>query len=954
MASQLGELEGRAGPAYFATADPVGANLGSGGATAHVLVAAWQATGGGEPFGQWLQKSRKLIIHGGGQSRSLPAYAAVGKPFIPVPVFRGSRGQRFDQALIDLQLADCRRILRRAPASLAVLVASGDVLLRFGHRLPEFPAVDVLALGMPVAAEQAQHFGVFFVARGRCGSLSFVLQKPSAARIHELSVDYLPLVDTGMWLLSERAVHLLLQRSGWDEPAATRDPWNPQHYELYGRFGLALGTTPVELDPEVNALSCAVVALPDPEFYHLGTSRQLVESLSALQNRMADRTATGFVASGRHPDQFAQNARVGFPLRPAVNPTLWIENSVVPATWQLAKRHILTGVPENSWNLELEAGVCLDFAPVGPDRFCIRAYGMDDSFEGSIGDNAACWLGQSVGQWFAARGVDPAQAGCPVGMDMFEAPLFPVLPLTELEPRFLRWLFAARPERSSELARRWIAVDRLSARELTQRINLCRLYAQRATYRQACLGPLVRHRQRSVFHRLDLEATARGLPPEAMAALDEVALGGGAADAMLEVRDQMVRAAVLRCRGDGDWQEKERAAFARLRELIEREAQLASVRPRCRVHEDQIVWGRSPVRLDLAGGWTDTPPYCLENGGRVVNLAADLNGQPPVQVFARLSERPEFVIRSIDLGVEQRVNSYEALETFAQPGSEFALAKAALALAGFLPRFHAAGGYRTLQEQLDDFGGGIEISLLAAVPKGSGLGTSSILAATLLATLSDLCGLEWDRHVLFSRTLALEQMVTTGGGWQDQAGGIFRGVKLIETTPGLVQQPTLRWLPNQLFDEEYANNTVLLYYTGLTRLAKGILHEVVRGVFLNSPEHLVTLEEIAANADTAFAVIQRADYAGLAEVVRTSWDLNQRLDVGTNPPEIQRLLGSVSDYLGGCKLLGAGGGGYLLMLAKDADAAARIRRVLKDNPPNAKARMVSFALSNTGLQVTRS
>ena len=148
-------------------------------------------------------------------------------------------------------------------------------------------------------------------------------------------------------------------------------------------------------------------------------------------------------------------------------------------------------------------------------------------------------------------------------------------------------------------------------------------------------------------------------------------------------------------------------------------------------------------------------------------------------------------MRSIDLGVEERVRTYEELDTFAQPDSAFALAKAAFALAGFLPRFHADGGFASLEKQLRDFGGGIELSLLSAVPKGSGLGTSSILAATVLAALGDLCGLNWDRNVLFTRTLALEQMLTTGGGWQDQAGAIFRGIKLIETAPGLAQKPTI-------------------------------------------------------------------------------------------------------------------------------------------------------------------
>ena len=75
--------------------------------------------------------------------------------------------------------------------------------------------------------------------------------------------------------------------------------------------------------------------------------------------------------------------------------------------------------------------------------------------------------------------------------------------------------------------------------------------------------------------------------------------------------------------------------------------------------EDQILWGRSPLRLDLAGGWTDTPPYCLQHGGKVLNLAVNLNGQSPVQVFARPTDRPELVLRSIDLGLETRIRTYD-------------------------------------------------------------------------------------------------------------------------------------------------------------------------------------------------------------------------------------------------------------------------------------------------------
>jgi galactokinase/mevalonate kinase-like predicted kinase len=311
-------------------------------------------------------------------------------------------------------------------------------------------------------------------------------------------------------------------------------------------------------------------------------------------------------------------------------------------------------------------------------------------------------------------------------------------------------------------------------------------------------------------------------------------------------------------------------------------------------------------------------------------------------------------MRSIDLGAEERVRAYEELASYAEPGSEFAVAKAALALAGFLPRFSAGRKFGTLEEQLREFGGGIEVSLLCAVPKGSGLGTSSILAATLLSTIGALCGLSWDRNVLFSRTLALEQMLTTGGGWQDQAGGIYPGVKLIETAAGLSQKPTLRWLPQDLFKGDRANHSVLLYYTGLTRLAKNILQEIVRSIFLNSPSHLAIVEEIGANAEGAFNAIQQLDYEALTESIQRSWFLNQRLDSGTNPPAVQAILDSIGDYLKAAKLLGAGGGGYLLLFAKDEAAGRRIRQRLAASPPNPRARFVDLSLSETGLQVTRS
>ena len=233
------------------------------------------------------------------------------------------------------------------------------------------------------------------------------------------------------------------------------------------------------------------------------------------------------------------------------------------------------------------------------------------------------------------------------------------------------------------------------------------------------------------------------------------------------------------------------------------------------VKQDQIVWARSPVRLDLAGGWTDTPPFTLREGGEVVNVAVDLNGQPPIQVFCRPSQEATIRIHSIDLGVGESIESFAALEDYASPSSPFALPKAALCLVGLTADKHRGSN---LSEVLRVAGGGLELSLLSAVPKGSGLGTSSILAATILSALERFFGQKIARHELFRQVLQIEQMLTTGGGWQDQIGGIAGGVKYIISGPGdLKPMPGVFNSTHGYSKPREIAQLFTLYYTGITR-----------------------------------------------------------------------------------------------------------------------------------------
>jgi galactokinase/mevalonate kinase-like predicted kinase len=365
------------------------------------------------------------------------------------------------------------------------------------------------------------------------------------------------------------------------------------------------------------------------------------------------------------------------------------------------------------------------------------------------------------------------------------------------------------------------------------------------------------------------------------------------------------------------------------------------------------VWGRSPVRIDLAGGWTDTPPYCLYAGGKVVNVAIELNGQPPLQVYIKPSDTFDITLRSIDMGARQTIKTREELADYNKVGSPFSIPKAALSLAGFLPEF-SAERYDSLEEQLRAFGSGMEITLLAAIPAGSGLGTSSILAATTLGALSDFCGLGWDKSQIGSRTLALEQLLTTGGGWQDPFGGILHGLKLLETNDGFNQIPLVRWLPEYLFTDPQYKPCHLLYYTGITRTAKDILSEIVRAMFLNSEPQLRLLEKMKHHALNMYETIQCGRFTEYGGLIRHTWEQNKAIDSGTNPPKIEAVIAEIDDLCLGYKLPGAGGGGYLYMVAKDPDAALLIRKRLADKRFEACARMVEMELSTKGLQISRS
>ncbi|WP_028902587.1 bifunctional fucokinase/fucose-1-phosphate guanylyltransferase [Prevotella sp. P6B4] len=859
---------------YFCTNDPVGHKLGSGGGTTWLLQAC-MTTEDGASLAEWLPREKRILLHAGGQSRRLPSYAPSGKILTPVPVFRWERGQRLSQDLLSLQLPLYEQLMEMAPESIHTMVVSGDVLVRTSQPLQPIPEADVVCYGLWLDASVAKNHGVFVSSRKTPQVLKQMLQKPSVEMLSDLQKDHYYLTDIGIWMLSDKAVELLAKKSMVNGQI--------KEYDLYSEFGCALGTNPTLPDDDLKGLKVAIVPLQGGEFYHFGTSREMITSTLRIQNLVNDQREIMHHDRKPHPSIFVQNSVCQYRFT-GENTHIWIENSNVSEGWTLSHDHIITGVPENHWKVNLAPGECIDVVPIGDTEYAVRLYHIDDKFAGAE---------QQKQQ-------------------------FPVVENLEVLKKL---------DNLDGLG--FLAVRHISAEEISTEANLHRLFAQRKAFRKLNWSALAQNWNHSVFYQLDLADAKREFEEQHIAmppVLDDDA------PLMTRIHDAMFR-------GESD------KAFKLLREGLLDTDERQPV-PQLSVADDQIVWGRSPVRIDIAGGWTDTPPYCLMEGGNVINLAIELNGQPPLQTYIRPCQEPRIVLRSIDLGAMEVVETSEQLRDFMHVGSPFSIPKAALVLAGF--------GQRALSDELAAFGAGIELTLLSAIPAGSGLGTSSILAATVLGALNDFCGLGWDKNEIGHRTLMLEQMLTTGGGWQDQFGGVLGGVKLLQTGRGFTQNPQVRWLPTDLWTQPEYRPCHLLYYTGITRTAKSILAEIVRRMFLNHGEELRLLRQMKQHTLDMYEAILQNDFERMGQLVRKTWAQNQRLDAGTNPADVARLTSLIDDLCLGYKLPGAGGGGYLYMVAKDPEAAARIKQILNENTVRKNARFVDMSLSTTGLQISRS
>ncbi len=348
------------------------------------------------------------------------------------------------------------------------------------------------------------------------------------------------------------------------------------------------------------------------------------------------------------------------------------------------------------------------------------------------------------------------------------------------------------------------------------------------------------------------------------------------------------------------------------------------------VHRSSLITAAAPVRLDLAGGWTDTPPYCLENGGAVVNIAINLNDVEPIQSNLRLLDQPLIRLVSRDLGKTLIISDPAKLRQTPEPGDPFALHIAALRLTGITPAPHETSQKKWLARLFRSTKNaqGFELATASNLPKGSGMGTSSILGATTLAVLRKAVGLDTRPASLFEQTLLLEQDLGTGGGWQDQVGGILGGAKITLTKPGIPQLLRVRKIPLSPTQIKSLEDRLVVYFTGQQRLARNILREVMGRYLSREPGTMVLFNELTHSAHACESALKKSDWLSLGMEINRYWRTKKELFPGSTTPAVDALFLELRPFYLGGGLAGAGGGGFAYFLCADSSQAHRLRTEL--------------------------
>jgi fucokinase len=952
---------------FLVIPDPNGQRIGSGGATLRVLdqLAAEADT---------LTSGHVLIIHSGGDSRRVPHCSATGKLFARLPrvLPDGRASTVFDEFLIGLSG------LTRADLPPGVLIASGDVLLVFDHLQLSFQRGGVIGVAAAASLETGLRHGVY--VHGDTPRVRAYLHKPTADELKHwdaIHPDGTVQIDTGLiWLDALTALKFAaLTRA---EPIAALCRLLPTNghapdgaLNLYGDLILPLAqsttyegyladTSDGPATPDVQAARQVIwkrlqgtpfssERLQPAMFIHFGTSHEYWETVAADETLQhicgwTDHAAAWSIAG---ESVALINSTVERPAPHSDRPALIIDSQLSgEITWQGAA--LIANTISNQ-PIALGRDVALHQLPI-EGGFVTRCYGLDDDAKRPI--EHGTFMNQPWSAWLAAAQIDPRELwpDAPVAArTLWNARLFPFT-IDRDEGLNLTLPLQDPAQAPADWRAQWLAAPRYSLAESFSRADTQRILAELIAIEDHVAA-------RHFFTAIMAEQPAG----EAKALL-----GSGARNVtqrcavVAQWLDRHDVDPLIRLRGykalaeateDPAWEDR---AFATLAQLIEASVtdQIAAKTSTRAALNSRSVQVAAAARIDFGGGWTDTPPYSLERGGTVLNAAVTLRGKYPI--VAEITPLNEFklILDSHDIGATIEPKTVGDLLTYANPADPFALQKAALVLKGLIPA--QADPALPVAQLLRELGGGFKLSTATFIPRGSGLGTSSIMAGAVLTCLGEVTGTASSADELFDEVLCLEQMLTTGGGWQDQVGGLTGGIKLISTAPGLPQHIHVEPVPLSPETSVELASRLILVYTGRQRLAKNLLRAVMGRWLARDPEMVWIQQEIARLAGEMKAALQAGQVDRFGELLAEHWVINQRMDPGCTNPFIGKLFDVMKPHINGGKLAGAGGGGFAMVVARSIQAVRDLSAALATRYLGTPVEIWTCAVPAEGMVVSNS
>ena len=391
---------------------------------------------------------------------------------------------------------------------------------------------------------------------------------------------------------------------------------------------------------------------------------------------------------------------------------------------------------------------------------------------------------------------------------------------------------------------------------------------------------------------------------------------------------------------------------------------------------DKTFAVRTPLRLGISSAnASDNHIRSKEQGGKTLNAAIDLQMEgesaaaPPLKVVARRLGEPQLLLRSrsmdfradFEVGAKGNASTQSELFFAYRRGGDEALrlVKQALVHTGIVgPRS------RDVLSDIIAFtgGGGLEIITQSKVLQGSGLGTSSILAAAILKILYRLANhplgtVEHEYPGLYDQSLLLEQSIGLNSGWQD-ARGAYGGPSAVKNfyappTEGLpAPQPTFL----TELDQEHFGERIILFDTGISRAATRGLNVVMDAYLCRDPRRYAAMRESLEIHDRMMEALDAGDYPALGKLATRYWQLRCILDPDATSPALQYLFEApeLAKVIEGGLITGAGGGGFALLIAKEGkiQQAKKVLDALRKKQDYARSGVVEYRLNATGIELS--